>query len=93
MAILTLGLHIPDMKVIRADPCGAITAPELKCGATPASLYLRICGVPGHERRIWLCITHVLVASCGAAICQECASRGGVSPVSLFRLSEPLRFT
>lgn len=72
-------------------PCGAIVAPKIECGATPASLYLRVCGVVGHEREVWLCPIHATMAVCGGAICQECAKAGGIMPVKLFRLTEPLR--
>jgi hypothetical protein len=91
MAIFTISPAIPDLKVFRAYPCGAIVAPDVECGATPASLYQRFCGVTGHDRDIWLCPVHATLAICGGAICQECAKAGGVIPVVLIRLSEPLR--
>jgi hypothetical protein len=93
MAVHLLSPYIPTLNVPRAYPCGALTSPEVECGATPASLYLRACGTVGHEEQIWLCIIHATMAACGGAICKACARRGGVSPVILSRLSEPLRFT
>ena len=91
MATFLLSPAIPDLGIPRMHPCGAIVAPDTECGATPASLYLRVCGVVGHERRVWLCPIHASFAACGGAICQECARAGGIVPVMLFRLSEPVR--
>lgn len=92
MGIISLGLAVPDLQIPRGYPCGAIVNEHHEeCGATPASLYLRVCGVVGHERRIWLCPVHAALAAGGGAICQECAKAGGVVPVVLFRLSEPVR--
>jgi hypothetical protein len=92
MAIFTISPAIPDLRVYRAYPCGAIVDVDVECGATPASMYQRACGVVGHDRNIWLCPVHATLAICGGAICQECAKAGGVMPVILTRLSEPMRF-
>lgn len=92
MAIIDLGLVIPDLKIFATYPCSAVVAPRgVECGATPASLYKRYCTVPSHERIIWLCPVHASVVAANASICRECAAMGGVSPVMLFRLSEPVR--
>jgi hypothetical protein len=93
MTIFEISPLIPDLHVPRAYPCGAIVAPPaFHCGATPASLYLRVCGVAGHEQKVWLCPIHATMATHGAALCRECAKRGGITPVVLYRLTEPLRF-
>jgi len=91
MATLELGLAVADLKIPRMEPCSALVAPRTECGATPASLYLRYCTVPSHERKIWLCPIHASVVAANGSICRECAAAGGVSPVMLFRLSEPVR--
>jgi hypothetical protein len=93
MPAYLLNPYIPDLRVPRSYPCGALTAPETECGATPASLYRRGCGVLSHTREVWLCPVHASMAACGGAICRDCALRGGISPVFLIRLTEPLRFT
>jgi hypothetical protein len=92
MTIFNLSPYVPDLHVPRAYPCGAIVALGMECGATPASMYLRTCGVPSHERKVWLCPIHASIAACGGAMCQECVKAGGIVTVTLFRLSEPLRF-
>jgi len=83
---------IPDLRVPRADPCGAWKGDGNICGATPASLYRRTCGVPSHVRDIWLCGIHAAIVACGGATCHDCAVRGGASQARIIRLSEPLRF-
>lgn len=91
MTVILLSPAIPDLGIPRGYPCGALVAPKTECGVTPASLYRRSCGVLSHTRKIWLCPVHVSMAACGAAICQECAQRGGISLVHLERLSMPIR--
>lgn len=91
MAIVLVSPAIPDLTIPRSYPCSAIVAPETECGATPASLYSRACGVISHVRDIWLCPVHAAMAAGGLAICQECAKRGGMRPVMLVRLTEPIR--
>jgi hypothetical protein len=91
MATLHLGLAIADLKLPRMEPCSAVVAPRIECGATPASLYRRYCTVPSHERKIWLCPVHASVVASNGSICRDCAERGGVSPVMLIRLTEPVR--
>jgi hypothetical protein len=93
MTIFTISPVVPDLKVVRAYPCSAIVDVGVECGATPAALYQRYCGVVGHDRKIWLCPIHATIAACGGAICQECAKAGGLVPVVLTLLSEPMRFT
>jgi hypothetical protein len=82
---------IPDLRLARMYPCSAIIAPETECGATPASLYRRTCGVISHARNVWLCPVHAAIAACGGAMCQECARAGGIVTARLVRLSEPVR--
>jgi hypothetical protein len=91
MSILTLGLQVPDLHILRSYPCSAMTAPGTECGATPASKYLRQCGTVSHSRLIWLCPVHAALAISGGAICKMCAERLGVVRVTLTRISEPLR--
>jgi hypothetical protein len=93
MPTLDIRLAIPDLNVPRMQPCSAVVAPRIECGATPASLYRRYCTVPSHERIIWLCAVHASVVVCNASVCRECADVGGVSPVLIVRLSEPLRIS
>lgn len=94
MAIITLGLVVPDLAIPRGFPCGAVTGPGLECGATPASLYWRECGVVSHSRKVWLCPVHAAMAICGASVCRECIGRGGIVwAVSVTRLSEPVRYS
>lgn len=91
MAVHLLHPVVPDLKIIRMEPCSALVAPDAGCGATPASLYRRTCGVAEHDREIWLCPVHAALAVSGGAICRECASRLGVVAVKLERLTEPVR--
>lgn len=91
MAVIPLSLYVPDLKVPRGDPCSALVAVDTTCGATPASKYLRQCGTVSHSRLIWLCPVHAALAVSGGAICKMCALRLGVTPVTLHRLTEPLR--
>jgi hypothetical protein len=96
MATIDIGLAIPDLKIFATYPCSAVVAPPahgfaIECGATPASMYRRYCTTPSHERVIWLCPVHASVVAANASICRECAEMGGVSPVMLFRLTEPVR--
>jgi len=86
-----LGIFVPDLKVPRAEPCEAFSGGGNICGATPASLYRKSCGVPSHTRHVWLCGTHANMISCGAGSCHDCAIRFGVARVYIFRVSEPLR--
>jgi hypothetical protein len=91
VATLQLGLAIHDLKIPRMQPCSAVVAPRVECGATPASLYKRYCTVPSHESDIWLCPVHASVVAANGSMCRVCAERGGVSPVMLIRLTEPIR--
>lgn len=69
-----------------------MTGPASSCGATPASLYHRTCGVLSHGADIWLCPVHGTLAAYGAAICRRCAERGGIVRVRVYRVSlEPIR--
>lgn len=86
-----IGLAVPDLK-LHWEPCTAVTGPEASCGATPASLYRRTCGVMSHGADIWLCPVHAGLAAYGAAICRLCAERGGAVRVRLYRIvAEPIR--
>jgi hypothetical protein len=88
-----LGLYVPSLEVPRAEPCEAYVGQEVICGATPASLFRKTCGVESHSRNIWLCPIHAAVVACGGATCHDCAIRGGVAPiVRMYLISEPLRF-
>lgn len=91
MAIQQLELAVPDLGILRMNPCSALTGPHDVCGATPASLYRRVCGVIQHTRQVWLCPVHAALAASGMAICKECAERGGMSLVLLERMTEPVR--
>ena len=84
---------VPDLRVARANPCGALNGKdETVCGATPASLYERSCGIPSHAREIWLCGIHAAIVACGGATCHDCARRGGVSKARIRRIDwTPLR--
>lgn len=83
---------IPDLKVPRANPCGALNMDEDICGATPTSLYRRVCSTPSHAREIWLCGVHAAIVACGGATCHDCAIRGGASQARIIRLDiNPLR--
>lgn len=85
-----IGLAVPDLK-LHWEPCTAITGPAISCGATPASLYYRTCGVASHGASVWLCPVHALLAPYGG-ICRECARRGGVVHVRVVRIViEPVR--
>lgn len=90
---LPVSLAVPDLRLPRAAPCSALVfaGQKIECGATPSSLYLRSCGVPSHERRIWLCPVHAAIAASGAALCRECGARAGVRAVRLVRLTAPVR--
>ena len=88
---IQVGLAIPDLRIPRMTPCTARTGPKEECGATPVSLYRRYCVVPSHERKIWICPVHANLVAAGLSMCRECADRGGVSPVLIQRLSEPIR--
>ena len=89
--VIDIGLAVARINIPRAEPCSALVLPKVECGATPASLYLRYCTVPSHARKVWLCPVHASLVSIGGSICRECASRGGVSPVLIVRLTEPVR--
>jgi hypothetical protein len=92
MSVLQIGLAIADLGIARMWPCSAMTGPNLFCGATPCSKYLRRCGVESHARAIWLCPVHAALVAGGGSICKECAARGGITGiVKIIRLSEPLR--
>lgn len=91
MTILKVGIAIPDLGIVRAHPCGILVSSSLECGATPASLYRRECGVAGHSREIWVCPVHAMYVGAGMAICRECAGRRGIRAVRLIRLTEPVR--
>jgi hypothetical protein len=92
MALLSIGLAVPDLEVPRGDPCGAISGLNIVCGATPSALYIRSCCVTeSHDHEIWLCPIHAAIVACGGGICKMCALNGGVIPVRIYRLSSPLR--
>lgn len=92
MALLTLELAVPDLKVPRWNPCGALSGLNITCGATPSSQYIRMCGVAEHTVEIWLCPIHAAIVACGGAICHNCAVNGGVVPVRVYRVNyTPLR--
>jgi hypothetical protein len=91
VAVIPVGLVIPDLKIPRWEPCTALTGPGTTCGGTPSALYRRYCVVPSHERKVWLCPVHVSLAVSGGATCRECAARGGTSRVLLQRITEPIR--
>jgi hypothetical protein len=86
MAALELGLAVADLKIPRMEPCSALVAPRTECGATPASLYHRTCGVDSHGADIWLCPIHAALVAAGAAICRPCAERGGVAQACVYRI-------
>jgi hypothetical protein len=90
--VIEIGLAIADLGIARMWPCSALVNPSEWCGATPASKYLRACGVESHDSVIWLCPIHAMLVVCGGAICKECAARGGIAVVAkIIRLSEPVR--
>jgi hypothetical protein len=98
MAALEIGLAIADLGIARMWPCSAIVAPgigvlpPLFCGATPASLYRKECGVHGHGRNVWLCPVHATMVMSGMSVCNQCAEAGGiVRNVRLARLTDPVR--
>lgn len=91
MPSLDIGLAVPDLRIPRWGPCSALVAPSISCGATPASRYARYCTVPSHVREIRLCPVHAALVASGGATCHECAQRGGISPVLIIRLSDPVR--
>lgn len=92
MAILTLELAVPDLRVPRWNPCGALSGLKITCGATPSSQYIKMCGVASHTKEIWLCPIHAAIVACGGAICQDCAVNGGTVLVRVFRVNyTPLR--
>jgi hypothetical protein len=92
MADISLGLYVPDLNVPRAEPCSALTGLTTMCGATPASLYHRTCGVASHGADIWLCPVHATLVAVGAAMCRMCADRGGVNAARVYRINMiPLR--
>jgi len=93
MTIIPVSPLVPDLRVYRAHPCSAVTAPDTECGATPANLYRLGCGVLTHTREVWLCGVHATMAAIGGAICRECAQQGGITPVTIIvLLTEPIRF-
>ena len=91
MAVIPVSLAIPDLRIPRSYPCSAVVDWDTECGATPASLYRRSCGVVEHTREVWLCPVHVTMVAASMAICRECARRGGMRNVLLFRMTEPIR--
>lgn len=91
MTVLQISPAIPSLGIPRGHPCSAAISVEDECGATPASLYRRSCGVLSHTRQVWLCPVHATMAGMGNAICRECIRRGGISLVRLERLSMPVR--
>jgi hypothetical protein len=91
MTVIPIGFLVADLGLARVWPCSAVVGPQRMCGATPASLYRRECGVTSHTDAIWLCPVHAAMAACGMTICRECAGRNGIRTVRLVRLSEPLR--
>ena len=89
---LRVGPAIPDLAIPRGNPCAAWTGPEATCGATPASLYHRTCGVISHGADIWLCPVHAGLAGSGMATCRLCAERGGRVRARIIRIAtEPVR--
>jgi len=86
MAVLDLGLAIADLGIPRAEPCSALTTATAMCGATPTSLYHRTCGVASHGKDIWLCPVHAGLVAAGAAMCRECAGRGGIVAARVYRI-------
>jgi hypothetical protein len=86
MAALSLGIAVADLGIPRAYPCTAITGLATTCGATPTSLYHRTCGVASHGTDIWLCPVHAALVAAGAAICRECAKRGGIAQARVYRI-------
>jgi hypothetical protein len=84
--VITAGLATFDLGIARMEPCGAVTGPAIACGATPASLYRKACGVPSHDAEVWLCPVHAAITATGGGACRDCAERGGVSAVSIRRL-------
>lgn len=94
MALLTLELAVPDLKVPRWNPCGALSGLNIKCGATPSAQYVRTCGVPDHSKEVWLCPIHAAIVACGGAVCQACAQNGGIVAARIYRVNFiPLRFS
>lgn len=87
MAIIELGLAIPDLVVSRMEPCSTMTTAITLCGATPTSLYHRTCGVDSHGADINLCPVHAALVASGAAMCKACAARGGVSAARIYRIN------
>jgi hypothetical protein len=97
MAVLDIGLIIPDLHVPRWQPCSAVDgyrSGKPKCGATPTELYHKSCKVPSHGMDVYLCPIHATLTACGGGICFLCAERGGLSRIRIYRInSEPLRLT
>jgi len=92
MAFLVLEPAVPDLRVPRWNPCGAMSFSGDRCGATPASQYLRTCGTASHNEEIWLCPIHAAIVACGGACCRACSVNGGVIAVRIYRIDpEPLR--
>jgi hypothetical protein len=92
MAILQVGLAVPDLQEPRGIPCSAVTGLNITCGATPSSRYVRACGIESHQDDINLCPIHAAIAACGGALCRLCVIRGGIVAVRVFRISyAPLR--
>jgi len=86
MVNLDLRLAVADLQIPRANPCSALITATTMCGATPASLYHRTCGVVSHGADIWLCPVHAAIVAAGAAMCRECAKRGGVAQARVYRI-------
>jgi hypothetical protein len=78
VAVHRLEFAAPDLKVPRMHPCeaGGTGPGAQRCGATPASLWHRSCGTPGHDRDVWLCGSHAALVTRGNGACRECLDRG-----------------
>ena len=95
MAKLEISVAIANLRIARMHPCAAVVdATGTLCGATPASLYRRTCGVASHDDNTWLCPVHAGMVATGMAICRRCADRGGVTGIATIeRLTEPIRIS
>jgi hypothetical protein len=92
MATWQLGIAVPDLLVPRMYPCSAIIDQFGSiCGATPTSMYRRLCLEETHTSDIWLCPIHAAMTVSQMTICKLCAQRGGINLVTIIRLTEPVR--
>jgi hypothetical protein len=82
--VLEIAPAILSLDEPRMRPCeaGGIGAGSVRCGATPASRWRKVClTTPSHARVVDLCSTHALMINTGGGACSDCLARGHTSAV------------